>query len=134
MMNLGIDMKVTCKTGVVLARLKENRAQHSRLVAEARQGYLVKAKEALEAKLRDVGEGKVTRLHFVLEPPQDHTKIYDTAIAMLGAHTGDLVELGPDEFRHLMEDDWDWSERWAASNSAYSAGTAAVAAAKGYVR
>ena len=129
---LGIEMKVTCSTNDVLARLRGNKAQHQKMVVEAREGYLAKAHHALLAKLQQIADGKVVPLGIPLHVPADFSNVYDTAIGMLSAHTGETVALGADEYRHLMEDVWDWSDQFAKSNSQYSEGTRAYAAGKGF--
>lgn len=125
-------MKVTCTTVDVVKRLHANREQHQKMVAEARDGYLEKAKEALGAKLMLITDGKVVPLGIPLQVPVDFSNVYDTAIGMLSHHTGDTVELGADEYRHLMEDIWDWTDQFAKMNSPYSAGTRAYVTGKGF--
>ncbi len=131
MRNLGIKMEVTCAKGEVLARLRSNREGHAAMVAEAREGYVAKAMEALTKKLGLLREGKVTSVSVGLNVPLNYTEVYDTAIHMLEHHTGETITLGPDEYRHLMDDIWDWSEQWIAHNLNYSPSTRAYGASKG---
>jgi hypothetical protein len=39
---------------------------------------------------------------------------------MLELHTEDTIELNAMHHRNLVEDKWDWTERFLASNVAYS--------------
>ena len=127
----GIRFKVTCKTAEVLARLTSNRESHVALVREATDGYLKNARLALEKRLGQIVEGRVVPLSFSLPPPQDYTSVYDTAIGMLLAHQDDTVVLEADEFRNLMEDQWEWSAQFALVNAAYSPATRNWGAQKG---
>jgi hypothetical protein len=111
----------------LLSTLKENRAEHGKIVAEARRGYVEQARAALERRLKQLQEGEIASLQFSLAPPADFTEVYDNSIAMLEWNTEDLVELEADEFRQLVRDEWDWSENFYHSNSRYSS----TAASKG---
>jgi hypothetical protein len=55
-----------------------------------------------------------------LDPPQDHTKVYDVAIRMLEMSTQDEVKLSADEFNQLILDEWDWSDTFFGTNARYS--------------
>jgi hypothetical protein len=133
MMNhLGISMSITCKKSEVLARLKTNRDQHTQLVKEAREGYVAKAQEELIKKLGLLKEGKIVGLSFTLKVPKDFTTVYNTTIGMLEAHTKEEIDLTADEYRHLMEDSWDWTRDFIASNVSYSKSTSDFAHSKGF--
>lgn len=108
----------------VLATLKTNREEHAQIVAEARVGYLKKAQEALNAAMDELRSGKLRALYFSLDVPKDYTKVYDVAITMLELHTEPTVELDADQVKHLIRDEWEWSDNFYATNSTYS-GTAA---------
>lgn len=119
------SMRITAKKDDVLTRLKSNREEHKKIVVEARDGYLKKARAALEERMKDLSSGKLVSLFFALAPPQDHTRVYDVTIEMLSLHTGAEIELDAEQVRNLMMDEWDWSQQFLTSNSAYS-GTAAA--------
>jgi hypothetical protein len=121
----GMKMRVTCKKDEILERLRINRAKHSKIVKEAREGYVKKAKAELGKKLLKLEQGKLVRLHFTLAVPSNHTKEYDTAIHMLEMHIGETIELGASEVRQFIEDKWDWQQQFIYGNAAYS-GTAAA--------
>lgn len=130
-MRHGFDFQVTVDKVKALAKLKENREQHARLVEEARAGYRAKALAALQQRTAKIREGKTVSLSFQLPLPQDFTREYDMAIAMLEAHEDGVVVLKPDEFRRLMLDEWDWMNAFAGVNAAYSDGTRAWGLEKG---
>lgn len=132
MTHFGINLTVTCKKDEILAKLKTNRDQHAQLVKEAREGYVAKAQEELSKKLGLLKEGKLVALSFTLKVPKDFTTVYNTTIGMLEAHTKDEIDLTADEYRHLIEDNWDWTRDFIASNVGYSKSTSDFAHSKGF--
>ena len=116
----GIKMVVTCKTADVLVTLKKNRSEHSAIVVEARKGFLEKALKAVHARAGELEAGKIRALTFTLQLPLDHTAEYDTVIRMLEMHQPETIDLNADEVRQLVEDKWDWTAQFLASNSFYS--------------
>ena len=113
-------MNVTVKVETLLATLKTNRETHKQIVVEARAGYMKKAESALRARLDKIKSGKIDALVFGLSLPVDQTKVYDTAIRLLEVHTQDEMELTPTQVRNLVMDEWDWTDHFAMTNSAYS--------------
>jgi len=126
------NMNITAKKEDVLKKLRENRETHATVVKEARAGYIEKAQKAIEKRLGELREGKLVSLLFQLQPPQDHTKVYDTAIQMLDLHTGEEIELDSAQVRTLVMDEWQWSQSFWVSNKAYSATADDVGTARGY--
>jgi acyl-CoA reductase-like NAD-dependent aldehyde dehydrogenase len=120
MAGLSINLTTTVDRVRLLEKVKENAAKHKAVVAEARAGYLERARKALEARLAELATGKVVSLTFSLNPPQDYTSAYETVIRMLEWTKDETVTLQADEFRHLIEDRWDWTDRFYAGNSLYS--------------
>jgi len=114
------SMKIEANVADVLATLKDNRDKHHAVVVEARTGYLKAARRELEHRLKQLESGKIVALSFRLATPVDYTKVYDTAIAMLEMHKQPTVILDSDQVRSLIQDQWDWSNDWAKTNSAYS--------------
>ena len=126
-----LSMKVMCSTTEVLATLMKNRTQHSEVVKEAREGYVLKAKHELERRLDQLKLGSIVSLQFSFHPPLDYTRTYDTAIKMLEMHTGAEIELTASEVNNLIEDEWDWSDSFWVSNKLYSGTAQRIAATKG---
>lgn len=113
-------MNVTAKVSVLLEKLRTNREEHAAIVKEAREGYMRKAQDELNKRLGELKEGKIVGLVFSLTPPQDYTRVYDTAIATLEIATEEEIKMTPDQIRHLVLDDWDWQREFLASTSQYS--------------
>jgi hypothetical protein len=132
MQHLGINMRIKCKVAELVSTLKVNRENHTRLVKEAREGYVTRAQEELTRKLGLLKEGKIVALAFALKVPKDFTTVYDTTIGMLERHTEPEIEISADEYRHLVEDNWDWTRDFIGSNSAYSKSTQDYGSSKGF--
>jgi hypothetical protein len=122
-----LSLTVNCDKQTILSKLRENREKHSVIVKEAREGYLKKAKNALqnrilelEATPSNVLVGKIVGLNFSLSPPVSHLSAYDTVIKMLELHSEPTIQLSANEVSQFVEDKWEWSERFITSNSVYS--------------
>lgn len=121
------QMKVTVTKERVLSALRANLAQHKIEVEDARKGFAKAAKKALEDELAKVGKGKLRNIFLSLTAPQNHTRDFESAIAMLEAHQGDTLELTQRQFETYVMNRWEWFRQYAATNSAYT-GTLAPAA------
>lgn len=119
-MNVLYGLSITANKAAVLDKLRTNRAEHAKIVAEARVAYAEKAKAALVKKLESFKSGKIVSLSFKLVGPLDYTTVYDTAIRALEMHTGETIELSADQVRNLIDDAWDWSGQFTSSNMMYS--------------
>jgi hypothetical protein len=115
-----LSIKTTMPTADLISALKVNRARHIELHAEAVEGYLRVAKAKLETMLKELAEGKVSKVYIHLEAPRLHKSEYDTYIAMMEDNTAEEVTLSAAEYRTLVEDQWDWMDSWISSNSVYS--------------
>lgn len=131
MMNrLGINIEVTVLTVVLLGKVQENRKTHMAIVAEAKAGYVKKAEAALRERLEKISAGEILPLKFSLVPPEDHTKAYDTIIGMLAHHTEETIKLDADQYRHLVADEWEWSDTFFTTNMLYSESASRVGASR----
>lgn len=109
----------------LLAKLRENAAEHKQIVEEARKGYVEQARKALEHRLERLAKGEIVSLQFSLSAPQDYSEVYRTTIEMLEWTKEDQITLQADEFRQLVQDQWDWSDSFYLGNSTYSPTAAA---------
>lgn len=114
------NMMVLVNKDEALSTLKENRIRHSKIVQEAREGYVKTAKVELARRLNDLESGSVVSLNFALQPPQNYTNVYDVAIKMLELHTKDTIELDGRQVQHMIMDNWDWQNSFLLSSSLYS--------------
>lgn len=120
MRKANIRMTTTVEKSKLLETLQANLERHRRIVQEARDGYIKKAREALEKRLEQLRTGKLVSLAFSLTPPADYSEVYRNSIEMLQWNTEERIELEADEFRQLVRDEWDWTEHFLHSNRTYS--------------
>ena len=126
MLNVKMEVKVSRED--LLAKLKENRANHAKIVAEARLGYLERAIKKAEAAIADLKAGKPVSLQsYALRMPEDYTSAYSTVIEMLEWSKDETITLAADEFRQFVEDRWDWKDGFLSTNALYSSTAAGSA-------
>lgn len=106
----------------LLAKLKENRANHSAEFEKAAAGYRAKVIQELERRLTDARAGKLPNLMFALPLPVDQTKAYDRVIGMLEMTIEEVVALAEHDYQQYVLDEWAWSVPTKASNTFYTGG------------
>jgi hypothetical protein len=114
----------------LLEILEKNRKAHAKIVAEARRGYVQKAKALLTSRLKELQSGKTVELHFNMRAPSDHTAEYDSAIGMLRMSKEEEIKITFSQYRMFVEDDWDWMQDFLVTNSPYSRASASLMAMK----
>lgn len=103
--------------------LTTNRRTHTADFELAWDGFVVKARENVEAildELKKAPRGKAPQLHIGLAPPQDHTIDYDRALEMCDWELGETVTLTEEEFQQFVQDDWNWKHAFSLSNQLYT--------------
>jgi hypothetical protein len=153
MLNRHDDRTITANVDEVLEALRNNLAEHKKIVAEAKDGYkeackkaLVKARSDLSKRLKALEAGEPVNMRgisFHEAPPQDHSKQFDTIIKMLELHKNSHVPTKEDpvatidlkavDVQQFVLNNWDWSDQFLVANAAYSATSFAVANEKGLV-
>lgn len=118
----------------LLAKLKENRAEHRKIFEEALEGYRKRVIQEFARRLDDARKGRSIDVSIRITQPVDHTDDYDNAIAMLEMDLGKTVTLAEHDFRQYVMDQWGWSDNFYLSNSAYSGTAAASPKFKGLKR
>ena len=113
-------MTITADREEILATLRKNLGSHQAILEEARKGYLEDAISALEKRHTELINGEDVDVQFDIFPPEDHTKVYTTAIKMVELHTAATIQLTAKQVLYLVEDQWDWKHHWLARNSGYS--------------
>lgn len=105
----------------LLGIIRSNRATHRGLFLEAQEKYREVAIDLLDSQLRKARNGSPFELRqFVsLEEPVDHTRDYDLSIQMLEMSVDDQIVLSADEFKNYVQDVWNWTRSWGASNLRY---------------
>lgn len=117
---------VKVKKSELLAKLKENLAEHRDIFEEASEAFRKEVIKVLDQRLADAKAGKRIRLRIDLIQPMDQTEEYNQAIAMCEMSVDDVIELSHEHFRCYILDKWHWRDQFIASNSGYSAKAAAM--------
>lgn len=112
--------RVTVKKETLLAALKKNREGHRSVFLKAQDGYRRICIEHLDKMLADAKAGKAFLTHIRLEAPQDHTKEYDVNIQMLEMSEDEKLVISEEQFRHFVQDDWEWREGFVANSAQYT--------------
>lgn len=120
MRHLGIEMTTTVKKDFLLERLRTHLAEHKVVVAEAKEGYMKRAKELLEMNLEKINKGEYVSINVSLSKPVDNSSAYVTVIEMLENNIQEDITLSASEFRMLAQDEWDWKENFLIGNACYS--------------
>jgi len=113
---------VRIKKEKVIEILQKNRAEHRDIFLKAQEKYREQAIKLLDEQLKAAREKKPFELRRFVElvQPEDHTHDYDRALEMLSLEENDVVVLSTADFSNLVQDQWEWSRRWAVSNSRYT--------------
>ena len=128
----------------VLITLKKNLKEHQVILAEARIGYIKKAKKALVERHALLEEGKLVNMHFDLSIPTDHSKEFETAITMMEMHrdahnaTRDAeipatYEFKAQDVQQFILNNWMWMDTFLISNAGYSDSSRMLATEKGLI-
>lgn len=113
------EMDITVDRIQLLETLKANRETHGESFKQAMTGYVALQREELENLLKKLNDGEAIPSRLRELPPEDHTKDYDEAIAMMEWAIGPEVLLTQSQFRQYVMDNWGWKEQWTASNTGY---------------
>ena len=104
----------------VVEKLKENRAEHVKIVKEAQKGYREKAIEIYKEKLKLLEGGKSVDANTYIQIPVSHIDDFDRTIEMLEMSVEDVVSLDQGQYQQYVRNRWNWQGQFLASNSAYS--------------
>lgn len=97
--------EVKVKRVDLLAKLKENRKNHTQLYKDAVEGYKVETTKRLEKALKKVKADELIG-SVSITVPNDRTEQYDEAIAMLEMSVEDEIVLPKYEFNNYVLDKW----------------------------
>jgi hypothetical protein len=113
--------RITVNKEHLIETLERNRAEHREIFEKAQVVYREQMVRELDQALDDAKNGRKIVRFINLPEPEDHTKDFDTAIAMLTWDTGDTVELDRRDFKRYIENKWEWEGTFAANTMSYSA-------------
>ncbi len=114
---------VTLSRADLVAKLKQNRAAHNEEYLTALTGWHQKVLTALHETSVEFDRTEDTKdlnIGYRFPKPEDHTEDYDRVLEMLEWETQNTITLSQDEFRQLVQDDWDWSRQHRFNSAHYS--------------
>ena len=108
----------------LLKNLKKNRDEHLLIVEEAQAKFREMAIAELDTMLADAKANKRIAMRLSLVMPTQHTAAFDNAIGLMEMtqRTGEtVIEIDADEYERFVRNNWEWTEKFRASNAGYSA-------------
>ena len=99
--------------------IKSNRVEHEKDYKEAVKEYLKKAEEELKLKLNQIQRGIDINLNISLSKPVQYLTEYDSAIKMLEMTTESTVDMDPQTFDCLINDNWNWKHSFLSNTGIY---------------
>jgi hypothetical protein len=100
--------------------LVANRVSHLNAYEEALAAWKEKVKQELEDAYYAARIGEKFKTSFDLPKPENFVKEYDRTLGMLRMSVDENVTLTDYEYRQYVEDEWDWKQRFATTNSRYT--------------
>ena len=104
----------------LLETLESNLEKHRKDFTEADDQYRGHVVAALRDRALKIEQGGEINSTFNLPKPVSYASEYEDAIRMLQWEVNDDVELSDYDFKQLVSDEWDWKQRFVATNSTYS--------------
>lgn len=116
-----VDLSVSVDRETLIEILKQNLSNHLDVLEAAMAGY--------RKELVRVAELNVQRAQDGLDPerpnghrPRDYSAQYDRALGMLRLSDQATVSLSMQDYARFVEDDWDWSDDFAAATAMFGGG------------
>lgn len=105
----------------LLNTISKNRDTHRNTFLEAQKGFREEVIKALDKMLDNARKGIKYSQSVGLPEPQDMTKEYDCAIAMLKMSVDEVIEIDEHEFKQYVLDQWVWKQNWKSVTDVYNA-------------
>ena len=105
---------------VLIDLIKENMVKHEEIYEKAWIGYQDLVLQTLTKNLKSIKEGKRVSVYVHEQVPVNHTVDYQRAIEMLNHSVDDYVSLNTEDYSRYVQDNWEWKQQWAATNSKYT--------------
>jgi hypothetical protein len=99
---------ILVKKDQLLAKLQQTRADHRAIFEEALVGFQAKVNEEVERLVLRSHAGFRDDIRISIKAPEDHTRDYDRAIAMVEMSVDDTIALSEHDFAQYVMDDWGW--------------------------
>lgn len=114
---------ITVKKTDLVAKITANRDLHVAAHKAALDGWRKTVKDALEEALPAFERDEdLAAFNFAYKyaKPASFVEEYDRALEMLEWETADDIRLSEVDFRHFVQDDWDWSKGFKIGTSQYT--------------
>ena len=115
----GIGNVIVDKGNLIMVLL-QNQHSHREVYEKATVIFREKATRALEDLIEKVQSGEHVSLVVPMLVPEDHTADYERAIRMLQMHTEDTIQLSEEAYARLVDDEWEWTQRWFQNTLSYT--------------
>lgn len=112
-------MRVQVNTAGLLYTLRANRRLHVEEYEQADRRYRKAIRAWFLAQAHSIEHDRDFERHFTGPAPRSYADDYDRAIGMLELHQSDTIDLGADDYRQLVKDDWNWKRDFLATNASY---------------
>lgn len=123
--------KIQAKREELLEKLRANRARHEQIYLEAAREFQRVAIADLRARVAFLDKeldtpGQDPRmlpdrfLVFKTAAPVSYLEVYNQVIGMLELCYTSSVEITSEQYRNWVEDKWEWTEHFRATNMPYS--------------
>jgi hypothetical protein len=113
-------MRVQVSTANLLERVRANRAEHVAQYEQANKRYRLSMRVFFVSQAKLIEDGHDFERYFEGPVPRSYVAEYDQAIGMLELHTEPEIDLGAEDFRRFVLDDWGWKQEFAATNASYA--------------
>jgi len=123
MIGIGRGRTYKVKIETLLTHLKKNRDEHLEIVEEAQAEFRRLVIEKLDLMLHDARSNKAIRTSLGLQVPTIHTDAFDNAIGILEMTQDageECIEIDSGEYERFVRNNWEWSNSFRTTNSAYS--------------
>lgn len=125
MQNLKLNIDVIVSVPQLIEQLEKNFLDYLETYQEAVEGYIkqcvAETTRQRDAALKAAEDKRPAVIGLHLSPPSDYSDAFRTAISMFRAHQESTIKLTSDQYRALWMGKWDWSDRFIAEASRYSA-------------
>lgn len=118
-----LQMKTKMKKSDLIAKVESGLEEHKRQYERALKGWMEQMQAASETVIERVRDGSLKafpkEFRDLMQIPELHVSDYEAALQMLKMTVEEEITLEPEDFDQLVLGNWEWKERWAASNSRY---------------
>lgn len=114
------EFSVKVHVSTLLDNLKRNLALHTQQHEEALKNWRSETIAKAEKIKQRLNNGETPKfLNDFDPPPADMSEQYKLAISMVSMHDEQTLQLDQQQFNAFVNNIWDWSNTWSASNSKY---------------